>query len=47
MVFEEGPYCGQPKGLQAICEERFGVDVIKGEKQDALKARLESEEDFR
>ena len=47
MYFEEGPLKGEPKGLKVVCEERFGVDVVKGEKHDALVARLKAEEDFR
>ena len=47
MVFLEGPFKGMPKGLRQVCEERFGVDEVKGERQDALVARLEAEEDFR
>ena len=47
MVFEDGPLKDKPKGLRRVCEERFGVDAVKGEKQDALVARLEAEEDFR
>ena len=47
MVFENGPLQGQAKGLRAVCEERFGAEAVRGEKQDALVARLEAETDFR
>ena len=47
MTFKEGPLKGQAKGLRIVCEERFGADVVKGERQDALVARLEAEPDFR
>ena len=36
MVFTEGPGKGQAKGLRQVCTERFGADVVKGKKQDAL-----------
>ena len=47
MVFTEGPLKGKAKGLRVVCEERFGADAVRGERQDALVARLEAEEDFR
>ena len=30
MVFEGGPYEGQPKGLRQVCKERFGAEAITG-----------------
>ena len=30
MVFEGGRFAGQAKGLRAVCEERFGVEAVKG-----------------
>ena len=36
MVFAEGPYKGQAKGLKQVCTERFGPEAVKGKKQDAL-----------
>ena len=30
MVFEDGRYTGLAKGLKAVCEERFGADLVKG-----------------
>ena len=31
MVFMDGPNKGQQKGLRAVCQERFGEDVVMGE----------------
>ena len=36
MVFTEGPAKGQAKGPRQVCTERFGADVVKGKKQNAL-----------
>ena len=30
MVFPDGPFEGKPKGLRAVCQERFGEDFVKG-----------------
>ena len=30
MVFEGGRFAGQAKGLRTVCEERFGVEAVKG-----------------
>ena len=47
MVWESGPMKGKPKGLKAVCTERFGEDAVKGLRQDGLIALLEKELDFR
>ena len=36
MVFSEGPYTGQAKGLRQVCLERFGAEAVQGKKQDCL-----------
>ena len=30
MVFTGGIHAGKAKGLRAVCEERFGVEAVKG-----------------
>ena len=30
MVFQDGVNVGKPKGLKAVCGERFGVDEVQG-----------------
>ena len=30
MVYQGGVHAGKPKGLKAVCEERFGVDAVQG-----------------
>ena len=30
MVFTGGIHAGKAKGLKAVCEERFGVEAVKG-----------------
>ena len=30
MVFTGGVHAGKPKGLRAVCEERFGVEAVRG-----------------
>ena len=36
MVFTDGPNQGIAKGLKQVCTERFGADLVRGKKQDAL-----------
>ena len=30
MVFPDGPFAGQAKGLRVVCQERFGDEAVKG-----------------
>ena len=43
MVFTEGSFKGQAKGLRQVCIERFGPDSVKGKKQDDLGKLIWSE----
>ena len=46
MSFPTGPYKGKAKGLQQVCKERFGEQVVEGKKHDELVRLLENEPDF-